>query len=332
MSTRIEKPRVRLHGCHGYQAVHGLVEPDLGFAFDGKRVLGLPLTDHFIYGGLRSLDKQKYFSFYRHYNNSSAMGFAVFESNCDDDGQHSDFGFVKQASGAYTGPALTNQNDGKWGARDIAAGTPRFEVRAWPAGASWYERDLVDLKAEAAGSIAQICVPDGESPLVYNTRCVRARGSFLGYEVEGWLQMDNVYLPDACSWFDSVYYKSIQCAWTDFATEYDDGAIDHGMMIMGKEGFNAFCVESSDRDPVVVFNPDIEVELDDNEYPIRFSVDAGEGEVWDWQRLPGDKARIPPTNIENAPRWIQGYFTRRGEARKVKSADGWVDSYKRCLD
>ena len=175
-------------------------------------------------------------------------------------------------------------------------------------------------------------VPDGESALVYNTRRVGARGTFLGHEVEGWLQMDNVFLPDACSWFNSVYYKSIQCAWTDFATEYDDGAIDHGVMILGKEGFNAFCVESSDRDPVVVFSPDIEVELDDNEYPIRFSVDAGNDEVWDWRRLPGNKAKIPPTNIKDAPRWIQGYFTRRGETRSVKSADGWVESYKRCLD
>ena len=84
--------------------------------------------------------------------------------------------------------------------------------------------------------------------------------------------------------------------------------------------------------PVVVLDPKFEVEFDDDEYPIRFSVDAGDGEVWDWQRLPGNNAKIPPTKIENAPRWIQGYFTRRGETRTVKSADGWVESYKRGLD
>lgn len=332
MSTRIKNPKVRSYGSYGYQAVVGFVEADPGFAFDGKRVMGLPLTDHFIYGGLRSLDLKKYFSFYRHFSNQSAMGFAVFEADCDEQGHHSDFRFVKQATSAYTGAGLANQCDGIWGARDLAAGARRFEVRAWAEGASWFERDLADLTATAAGAITQISVPDGESPLVYNTRCVRAQGRFMGHEVEGWLQMDNVFLPDAGCWFNSVYYKSVQCAWTDFGTEYDDGAIDHGVMICGKEGFNAFSVESSDRDPVVVFNPDIEVEFDDNEYPIRFTVDAGEGEIWEWQRLPGNKARIPPTNIENAPRWIQGYFTRRGETRAVTSADAWVESYKRGLE
>lgn len=332
MSTRLQHAKIRPHGRHGYQTVFGFVEPDPGFAFDGKRVMGLPLTDHFIYGGLRSLDGKKYFSFYRHYNNQGALGFAVFEADCDTQGNYSDFSFAKQAAGAYSGAALTHQVDGIWGARDISNGDPRFEVRAWPEGASWFERDLVDLKAEAAGTIAQICVPDSESPLVYNTRCVRARGNFLGYEVDGWLQMDNAFLPDACCWFNSIYYKSIQGAWTDFGTEYDDGAIDHGVMICGKEGFNAFMVESTDREPVVVQNPDIEVELDNNEYPLRFSVDAGDGEIWDWQRLQGGNAKIPPTNIKNAPRWIQGYFVRRGETRKVTSADAWVESYKRGVE
>lgn len=332
MTTRLKHAKIRPYGCHGYQTVFGFVEPDPGFAFDGKRVMGLPLTDHFIYGGLRSSDGKKYFSFYRHYNNQGALGFAVFEADIDEQGHHSDFRFAKKSVGYYSGSALTNQKDGVWGARDISDTSPRFEVRAWPEGASWFERDLVDLTAVAGGTIAQICVPDAESPLVYNTRTVKAKGSFLGYDVEGWLQMDNAFLSDGSCWFNCEYYKSIQGAWTDFATEYDDGAIDHGVMICGQEGFNAFCVESTDREPVVVHNPEVEVELDDDEFPVRFSINVGDGEIWDWQRLPGNNAKIPPTKIEHAPRWIQGYFSRRGETRAIKSADGWVESYKRGLD
>lgn len=328
MTLRLKNRKVRPYGQHGYHPVFGFVEPDPGFGFDGKLTMGLPLTDHFIYGGLRSIDGAKYFSFFRHYSNQGALGFGAFEATRDENGHDSDFTFVKDAKKAFLGATLTNQReDGVWGTRDIFDGDPRFEVRAWPEGASWFERDLVDLKAEAAGTVSQICIPDAKSPLVYNTRCVKAHGTFMGHEVEGFLQMDGVFLSEGSCWFNSQYYKSIQSAWTDFATEYEDGAIDHGMMICGKDGFNAFCVESTDREPVVVYDPDIEIEFDENEYPISFSVNAGEGEFWDWKRLPGNKAKVPSNGVENAPRWIQGYFTRRGETRAIKSADGWVESY-----
>ena len=331
MPTRVKNARTRPHGRFGHQPVYGFVEPDPGMAFDGKRLMNLTLTDHFIYGGLHSVDGERYFSFYRHYNNQGALGFSAFEASLDNKGHYSDFRFNRKSTETYLGAALTNQSDGKWGVRDMFDGSPRFEIRAWADGATWFERDLIDLTAEAVGSLAQICNPDSASPLVYNTRCVRARGTFLGHEVEGWLQMDSAFLPDGSCWFNSDYHNGIQAASTNFVTEYDDGAIDRGILICGQEGFNAFGVESTDRDTIVVFAPDIEVELDDNEYPIRFSVDTGEGEVWDWQRLPGNKAKIPSTTVEKAPRWIQGRFTRRGETRAVNSADGWLESYKHSL-
>lgn len=332
MPARVNHAKIQSYGRYGHQPVFGFVEPDPGFAFDGKRAMGLTLTDHFIYGGLRSLDGAKYFSFVRHYTNQGALGFSVFEADVDATGNHSDFRFNTNSAKAYLGAALTNQQDGVWGVKDLFDGKPRFEIRAWPGGASWYEKGLIDLTAEAAGTISQLCNPDFETPLVYNSRCVRAKGSFMGYDVEGWLQMDNAFLPDGGCWFNSVYHQDIQAASTNFATEYDDRAFDHGTMICGKGGYNIFCVESSDRDPVVVFAPEIEIELDDNEYPIQVSVDAGEGEVWEWRRLPGDGAKIPSTTVENAPRWIQGIFTRRGEKRAVKSADGWLESYKHSLE
>ena len=48
--------------------------------------------------------------------------------------------------------------------------------------------------------------------------------------------------------------------------------------------------------------------------------------------LPGNKARIPSTTIEDAPRWRQGRATRRGETREVKSADGWMETFKNRVD
>ena len=139
---------------------------------------------------------------------------------------------------------------------------------------------------------------------------LRARGTFLGRDVEGYMQMDYACLPDGKDWYSGLYLKDLQGVWPYFTTEYSDGNFDHGMFYCGKERFNGFCVESTDRDPVVVLDPEFEVEFDDNEYPIRFSVDVGNGEVWDWTRPPGNKARIPSTNIEHSPRWTQDRIAR----------------------
>ena len=135
-------------------------------------------------------------------------------------------------------------------------------------------------------------------------------------------------LPDGKDWYSGPYLKELQGAWPSFVTEYDDGTFDHGMFYCGTERFDRFCVESSDRDPVVVLDP----EFDDDEYPIRFSVDAGDGEVWDWTRPPGNKARIPSAIIEDTPRWTQGRFIRRGETRAVRRADAWMESFKNRID
>lgn len=322
--------KVRPYGSHGYRPVFGFVEPHPGLGFDGQRIMGVTANAHFIFGGFGSLDGKKYFSFVRHYNNHGALGFTAFEADTDEAGHDSDFWFDKRSTQAYQGAALADERDGQWGVRDIFDGDPRFEVRAKPEEVRWVERDLVNVTARAAGNVVQICVPDAQWPLVYNTRSVRAQGVFLGHEVEGWMQMDCAYLPDSKDWFSAPYIKDIQGAWPDFITEYDDGAFDHGIMFCGKEGFNAFCVESSDRDPVVINEPDIEWEFDDNKYPVRFSVDAG-GEIWDWQRLPGNHAKIPSTNIDDTPRWMQGRFSRRGETRAIKSADAWLESFERRL-
>ena len=44
------------------------------------------------------------------------------------------------------------------------------------------------------------------------------------------------------------------------------------------------------------------------------------------------RQRFRRRTIEDAPRWMQGCFTRRGETRAVKSADSWMESFQRRLN
>ena len=303
-----------------------------GLGFDGSRTMGLVASVHWIYGGFRSLDGEKYYTFVRHYNNHGALGFTVFEADTDASGEDSDFRFDKNSRQGFLGAVLADQRDGMWGVRDIFEGAPRFEVRVSEDSVRWFEQDLIDISGEPLGSAIQFCVPDNEWPLVYNHRTIHAQGTYLGREIVGYMQMDYACLPDGKDWYSGPYLTELQGVWPYFQTEYSDGSFDVGMFLCGKEGFNGFCVESTDRQAVVVRNPEWEVEFDDNEYPIRLSVDAGNGDIWDWTRPPGGKARIPSTTIENSPRWTQGRFIRRGETRALKSADGWLESFKHRLD
>src|SRR5262249_51149485 len=159
------------------------------------------------------------------------------------------------------------------------------------------------------------CVPDAADPLVYTSRCMRGHGTFLGREVEGWWDMDTVHLRDGQDWLVTPYYHDLQGLWVFFTTELDDGTIHHGTMFTGKEGFQGFAVERSDGEPVIAFKPAFDIELDDEEYPVRVAVDAGGGEVWEWKRLPSGSARMPTMNVKGGPRWIQGVVTRQGETR-----------------
>jgi len=329
---RVIDSTVRPFGHHAYQPVIGFVNPHPGLGFDGHRTMGLVANVHWIYGGFRSLDGEKYYSFVRHYNNHGALGFTIFEADTDANGNDSDFSFEKTSKNAFLGAALADQRDGMWGVRDIFEGTPRFEVRASTKQVHWFERDLVDIRAEPYGSVIQSCVPDDQWPLVYNHRVVRARGVFLDRDVEGYMQMDYACLPDGKDWYSAPYLTELQGVWPYFTTEYTDGSFDHGMFICGKERFMGFCVESSSREPIVVLDPEFEMEFDEDEYPTRLSIDTGNGEIWDWIRPPGNKARIPSTTIENSPRWTQGRFSRRGETRELKSADAWLESFKHRID
>ena len=323
---------VKPYGHHTYRPIFDFVEPHPGLGFDGHRTMGLVASVHWIYGGFRSLDGERYFSFVRHYNNHGALGFTAFEADTYANGEDSDFRFDKRSTKAFIGAALADERDSGWGVRDIFNGPPRFEIRVSPKHAHWFERGLVDIHAEPIGSVIQSCVPDHKWPLVYNHRVVRAQGTFLDREVTGYMQMDYACLPDGKDWYSAPYLTQLQGVWPYFTTEYADGSFDHGMLLCGKEQFNGFCVESSDRAPVVALQPDIEIEFDDNEYPVRISVESGTGEIWDWSRPQGNKARIPSTSIENSPRWTQGRFVRRGETREIKSADAWLESFKHRLD
>ena len=333
MPTRYTNAAVRKFGSFGYQPVLGFVEPDPGLGFDGKRILGAALASHWIYGGFRSLDGSKYFTWMKHYTNQGALSCQIYEADVDEFAGDQDLKYRRDSKNMYRGGCYSGERDGKWGSWDCIEGVePRFQVLADTTSAHWIEHGVADIRGEVVMSTLQLAVADATDPLVYTSRVMRGTGTFLGYEVEGWWDMDTVHLRDGQDWLVTPYYHDLQGLWVFFTTEFEDGTIHRGTMFTGKEGFQGFAVERSDGDPIIAFKPDFEIQLDEEDYPIYAAVTVEDGEVWEWTRLPSGSAKMPTMNVAGGPRWIQGVVRQRGETRTVKSSDAFMETYRDRLD
>lgn len=328
MPARYDSAPVRPFGSYGYQPVIGFVKPDPQLCFGGRRIMGTTLASHWIYGAFRSLDGEKLFTWMKHYTNQGALSLMIYEADVDPLGGDADLRYLKESKGAYRGGCYAGERDGWWGVWDcLDDETPRFSAFATPTQGHWVEKGLIDVTGDVRLDSVQLAVPDATSPLVYTSRCMWGGGTFLGREVEGFWDMDTVHLADGQDWLITPYYRDLQGAWVFFHTEFEDGTIQIGTMFCGREGFQGFAVQRTDGPNVVAVQPSFEVDLDENEYPIRVTAIVDDDEAWEWTRFPSGSARMPTMNVVGGPRWIQGMVRRRGDDRPVRHAEAFMETY-----
>ncbi len=328
MPARYDDVAVRPFGCFGFNPVIGFVEPDPQLCFGGRRILGTTVASHWMYGGCESLDGGRYFTWMKHYTNQGSLGLQIYEAE-----RGGDLRYRKESRGAYLGAASAGPRDGRWGAWDILREpNPRFSVLATPQEAHWIEGSLVDLQGEVLLNSIQVAVPDADWTFVYTSRCMRARGRILDTDVEGFWYMSTVHLPDGQDLLTTPYFDRLQGAWVIFTTEFVDGTIQHGTMFCGREGFQGLAVERTDGETLIVVKPEFEVELDDEEYPIRVTATVDKYEAWEWTRLPSGGGKMPALHVAGSPRWIEGIVRQKGDTREVKRADAYMETYKDRLE
>jgi len=109
------------------------------------------------------------------------------------------------------------------------------------------EGNLIDLAGPSCGLGMQFYNANPECPLFYSSLAYWLEGEALGKKVEGPFFFDHVYWPAGRDWKEYVYYLDKQIGWEVFANKYDDGTIQWGHFVNGKDGFNPGVVVEGDK-------------------------------------------------------------------------------------
>jgi hypothetical protein len=194
---------------------------------------------------------------------------------------------------------------------------------------SWTEGTIFDLEGRLIGCGIQWYDPSPPGGF-YAAEQYRVSGSILGTPVEGFVALDQLYLPAGMTWFESPYFSAppyLEIAWNTFATEYEDSTIEAGQVFFGGQRMS-FAVIVDEHGPAVV-SRDVTAELTATPtgYPgaITYWID---GEAWCWTaeerwQMPDFAAGYP----DDTYRPSEGLFVRADEPRRPVVWWSFLDSW-----
>jgi hypothetical protein len=195
---------------------------------------------------------------------------------------------------------------------------------------SWDEGDILHLEGQTGALGVQAYAPMPEQPWFYSEVPHRATGTLLGRPVRGIVVLEQGYWPHGVDSKEFIFYAQLEKSFNAFGNLLDDGSMQWGMIVNGKQGL-ACAVVVEDHDGVGTV---LTASSDHNQ---RYQFDAGghidsstieaDGTVWEFT---GDKSGWMDDFAQS--RWggygsQAGSTTRRGDARKPTFSYGWFEYF-----
>jgi hypothetical protein len=228
-----------------------------------------------------------------------------------------------------------------WGVREtLRAGLHTYASEPGPEGAfriehgtdrlTWTEGALIDLEGRLAGGCGIQWYDPSPPGGFYVAEQYRVTGTVLGSAVEGFVALDQLFLPAGMTWAESPFFSSapyLEIAWNTFGTEFDDGTVEVGQVFFGAQRMSFAGI--LDQDGPAVFSRDVSAEITSTAtgYPaaITYRID---GEPWQWTaeeqwQMP-DFARGYP---DDTYRPSEGLFVRADEHRRPRVWWSFIDSW-----
>jgi hypothetical protein len=165
----------------------------------------------------------------------------------------------------------------------------------------------------------------GDGACLVVTGKYRARGTFLGRAVEGFVAHEIHYFSPGASWLESPYGRGREFCWQQIANEYDDGTMAAATFACGADGWGFAML----HDESGAFHATADVEatatVGPNGYPETVTYRFLD-QSWTWRIDPrGERAPLAPGPLIGA----DGTCTRDGDDRSVRysmgSSDWWTD-------
>lgn len=192
---------------------------------------------------------------------------------------------------------------------------------------SWTEGDALNLSGPRPTVGVQFFAPMRNEPLAYASQPYWLTGTVLGEPVEGPLFFDHVYFQHGAEWKEYRWYTDIQVSWNVFGNKFDDGSIEFGHIVRGRQDWNLAAVVKGDEVRTMCTNVTGDFTLDAEDFVTSADYDCGADGVWTFQGEPAQKF----TGFNKA-RWggyrAQGGTTQRqGDERKVVKGWTWMECF-----
>jgi hypothetical protein len=310
---------VYARGCFGFQPVIGLAEHHWPAGNYESEFMGLPAAGQHISGAFVA-GAQRLVPI-RQLQNELAVRFLLFEGPDGGDLKLTD------ASG-FAGVADVEARDGRWGHFQPGR-KPRFAFASDQDSVLWREPGKFEVIGQPAGHAIQIAIPDAEEPWGYRVRFWRVQSGLANdTQVSGFLTHEQVYVRPGAGWFTSRYMTDLEVFWIGFFTEFEDGSVLQGSICRGRQNFSFAAVQPSDGAASVSTDVSVDVDVDENGYPVAGEFALGDGSRWRYDGGSGGRMLLPG----DTPRWRDGVVTRAGETRAVTFGASWAEVFPERLN
>jgi len=200
-----------------------------------------------------------------------------------------------------------------------------FEFRHEADACSWRDGGLLDVSGPAIGPGVQWCNTWDSGTCYAVTGKYRARGTFLGRHVEGFVGHEIHYFPSDATWRTSPYGEGREICWQQVANEYEDGSIVQATFAYGADGWGFAMVHDEDGRFHSTTDVRAEATVRASGYPERITYRFLD-QSWTWRiDAQGERPRLGPGPMLGA----DGTCTRDGDPRAVRYAmgnsDWWTD-------
>jgi hypothetical protein len=224
----------------------------------------------------------------------------------------------------FTGFGELAERDGLWGlwepGRDDGFGFASGGGRAF-----WRESGTMAVTGTELGHAIQFAIPDAEEPFAYQARYFSVGGDG-GGPITGVIGHEQVYMNPGRGWFSSSYMHDLEQVWVVFVTQFTDGSITHGHLLVGRQGFNVAAVQESTGWSVTTSRlACTRIELDEGGYPECAEFEVEDGSRWSYRPSGAAGGRMPLG--PDGPRWREGVVTRLGEKREIAFSHAWIEAF-----
>jgi len=190
----------------------------------------------------------------------------------------------------------------------------------------WQEGTLLDIRGKGLGPGLQFFFLDEAMPFAYFSRAYWMTGTALGEKVEGICGFEHSYWRERGEWKELPFFADRQVAWSLFCNRYDDGEIEWGHVVCGRDGTGALLIADNTKKVLTTSEFQRSFDMDDQDYVRAAHYRAGDQE---WEFTADTDGQM--TQFNNA-RWggyraQSGVLRRVGDTRVPNYTFTWIEAF-----